>query len=474
MLPNTLFDAPPNDGVANAAAVELLPNTGSDFCAAATVDEPNRFVVGVCDAVVTAGAPNATAEPNAGVPFVFDPNAPKTGADAGLLNVVVVDAPNAGGAAVVVVLLRLNEPPKLGTVVVAMLLNDVFDAPKVGIDATAAALVVVGIAVGIPNRFGAAACEVTVDEFVFPFFAPKTGTVVLFVFDAPNRFGVELAGATGAVAVPKENVPPGGAGVVAGAPNVMPDGFAAKLKVGAGIDALDVVVGIIDNGDAVVVVFVGVKLNDCNVVGVPNDGAANDGIAFDGAATAGPFRFLANENEGIDCVLVVATADAVAEVDAITPNVNCGFFGAVVAPKLKPPAAGVDLRDSTAVAAAVEAMVGVEVLPNENVGSAVDADIALALLCVATISFSDLFVASESFKLVSLLAAIAAADGVVNVAAKENPPRRGTYSLAAETVAVELSDGDMAVVVGFNANEIVGFGCSLVAETATIFGNALL
>lgn len=80
---------------------------------------------------------------------MFAPKPPKTGVAAVLLN-DVVDAPNAGGAAVVVAaLLWLNDAPKLGIVVVAVLLNVVFVAPKPVIDA-----VVFGTVAEVPNRFG--------------------------------------------------------------------------------------------------------------------------------------------------------------------------------------------------------------------------------------------------------------------------------------------------------------------------------
>lgn len=148
LLPNRLApsvlvgcDELPNTGLAQMG---ILPN---DFCGA-----PNRFVVDVWPAVVTTGAPNELVVPNAGVALEFAPKAPKTGVAAELLK-VVVDAPNAGGAVVVIVaLLRLNDPPKLGIVVVAMLLNDVLDEPKLGIDA-----VVGDGAVGVPKRFVATA-----------------------------------------------------------------------------------------------------------------------------------------------------------------------------------------------------------------------------------------------------------------------------------------------------------------------------
>lgn len=111
-----------------APVAELLPKTtGSVFCGVGTFAEPNRFVAEV---------------------LVFAPKPPKTGVAAVLLN-DGVDAPNAGGAAVVVVaLLWLNVAPKLGIVVVVALLNAGFVVPK-PIDA-----VVFGTVVEVPKRFG--------------------------------------------------------------------------------------------------------------------------------------------------------------------------------------------------------------------------------------------------------------------------------------------------------------------------------
>lgn len=135
----------------------------------------------------------------------------------------------------------------------------------------------------------------------------------------------------------------------------------------------------------------------------------------------------------------------------------------VDAPKLNPPAAGIGFATSergAATAGADERVIGVTGFPNENDGK--DAGVG--------IGFSTCFVACKLFTFVSGFEAIEG-DVVVNVAPKENPPRRGTDSLDV-TVLVFSPIVVGAVVVAFIANEIVGFAGSLNVGNGVLFGNA--
>lgn len=414
------------------------------------------MVAGGWAAVVTVGIPNGTFDPNAGVDvleFVFAPNPPNTGVGAGLLpkDVDVVAVPNAGGAAVVVVVLPPNEAPKLGTVVVvAMLLNEVFGTPKPEIDA---------VVTGVPNRFvGGAVCVVSVDATVLSAFAPNRFGVVKFEFVAPNVSGLADGGAAGVVvAAPKENALLDNDDVVTAGATAAGDGTpkerfvvvgAPKLKVGAivfVVDVVDVAVAV----DAAVVVAL--KLND----GVPNDGTA--------AGVADTVGLLPNKNVAIDWALVVG--NAVGAGVAATPNevFKFGLFDTVEAPKLNPPATGLDFAASvagTAVTAAVEtALAGVAGFPNENVGKTADGGI----------EFSDVFGACVTLGVASVLVAASDGDGVVAVAENENPPRRGTDSLVVTGFIVDAEVD--AAVVAFNANEMVGFAGSPNDGRGVLFGN---
>lgn len=138
-------------------------------------------------------------------------------------------------------------------------------------------------------------------------------------------------------------------------------------------------------------------------------------------------------------------------------------FGVVDAPKLNPPAAGIGFAASkggAAVAGDAKRVIGAAGLPNENDGKDVD---------VGT-GFSGCFVTGKLFTFVSGFEAIEG-DVVVNVAPKENPPRRGTDSLDV-TVLVFSPIVIGAVVVAFIANEIVGLAGSLNVGNGVLFGNA--
>lgn len=381
-LPNRLFDAP-NDDVPKAGAAvaaELMPNTGSVFGAAPTVVEPNRFVAGACAEAVTTGDPNETDEPNAGGAVLFAPKVPKTGVAADPLN-AVVDAPNVGGAA----------------------------------------------AEGVPNRLAAGVCVVTVDALVFSIFAPNRSGVA--VFAKPNGDG--LVGAAPDVVAPNVNVlPPAKADVVTavagdGVPKEMPAGFAAeKLNV----EAVVLVIVVLEEAvpvDGTGVVVVAVKPNDGPATSVPKDDAPNDGgvaVGADSVAVTGePFRLLPNENVAIDFALVVG--NVVEAVVAVTPNdvVKAVLFGAMGAPKLNPPAAGIGFAAASEAGAAVAGVKTVEVaaaagFPNENAGKGVIAGV------VSSGFFVSVGCEAFKFKLTSDFEAMVGA-GVVIVAAKENPPR---------------------------------------------------
>lgn len=435
-LPNTLFGAP-NDEVPNAGAAvgaELLPNTASDFGAVPTVVDPNRFVVAVCEAAVTTGDPNATAdEPNAGGALLFAPKEPKTGVAAEPLN-AVVDAPNAGGAFGA---LRLNDPPKLG--------------------------IGAAVVVGVPNRLTGGVWVVRDDVVVFSIFAPNRFGVAVFVFVTPNGDG--LGDAAADEAAPNANVlPPAKADVVAagagdGVPNEMPAGFAAeKLKV----EVVELVIDVVEDAvpvDGAAVVVVAVNPNDGPVGNAPKDDAPNDGgVAVGADCVAGigaPFTFLPNENVAIDCALVVGKM--LVAVVAVTPNdgAKLVLFGAAVAPKLNPPAAGIVFAAASEAGAAVTGaeiaeVAGAAGFPNENAGKGVN---------VGMVS-SGFFVCAgcEAFTFTSTFEAMAGA-GVVIAAANENPPRRGPASPDDAVIVVELVVG--AAIVAFIANEIFGFDGSL-------------
>lgn len=439
----------PNDDVPKAGAAvaaELLPNTGSAFVDVPAVVDPNRFVAGACVAAVTTGDPNETDEPNAGGALLFAPNVPKTGVAAEPLN--AVDEPNAGGA---VGVLRLNDPPKLG------------------IEA-----VVVGVAAdGVPNRFADGVCVVSVAALVFSIFAPNKFGVAVLVFATPNGDG--LAGEATVELAPNVNVllPPRAdvvtVGAADGAPNEMPEGFGAvKLNVEAVELVIDVVEGAVPVDGAAVVV-VAVKPNDGPAGNAPKDDAPNDGGVAVGAdivaGTGEPFRFLPNENGAIDCALVVGKF--IEAVVAVTPNdvVKLVLFGGADAPKLKPPAAGIVFAVASEAGAAAIGVETVEIaaagFPNENAGKGVIVGMVSSCFFVC--------VGCEAFKFKSAFEAMAGA-GVVIVAPKENPPRRGSDSLDVAVIVVKLVVE--AAVVAFNANEIFGFDGSLNVGRGILLGKA--
>lgn len=150
-----------------------------------------------------------------------------------------------------------------------------------------------------------------------------------------------------------------------------------------------------------------------------------------------------------------------------TPNVmpDSTVFGALDALKLNPPAIGAGFAASVTTGAAVEAVeavdavvTGVAGLPNENAGSGADVGSVIS-------GFLD-----ASLKPASDLAAVKG-DGVVMVAANENPPSRGVDSLAVAGLTVD--DVVAEAVVAFSANEMVGFVGKPNDGTDTLFGSVV-